>query len=267
MVTLSRVITSCAGISMVRVRRSTLIMRSMYGTRMIRPGPRAPASRPSRKTTPRSYSCTTLIVAVMMTRAMTTKTPRITQPAISNSSRGSLCRLSPVNQPKIFNLTSPSRRHDEGEPLHTKHPHRLPRRNGSGNRARPPELTVDQNEALRLERAAADRFPADQRAQTSLGGPGSGPSRRARQCESRHGDEHDDRPDDEERDIGRLKEEERAQREAGDAGPGQPLMTRPKRGEQCDRLGPQQHRHSRTGRAVPDQRSESDADENRSNHA
>src|SRR5215470_5033070 len=58
--TLSRVITSCGGTSMVTVRRSTRSMRSTSGMRYTIPGPRAPTKRPSRKTTPRSNSLRTL---------------------------------------------------------------------------------------------------------------------------------------------------------------------------------------------------------------
>ena len=42
MVTLSWVITSCAGMSIVTVRRSTFGIRSMKGISRIRPGPRGP---------------------------------------------------------------------------------------------------------------------------------------------------------------------------------------------------------------------------------
>src|SRR5256885_4851114 len=59
--TLSLVITSCAGTSMVTVRNPTLTARSIPGIRMMRPGPRSPTSSPSRNTTRRSYSRTTLI--------------------------------------------------------------------------------------------------------------------------------------------------------------------------------------------------------------
>ena len=55
--TLSFVITSCGGTFSVTVRRSTLTFLSMMGRRKIRPGPFGGVSRrPSRNTTPRSYS-------------------------------------------------------------------------------------------------------------------------------------------------------------------------------------------------------------------
>src|SRR5215213_6518999 len=60
--------TSWDGTSSVTVRRSIFCMRSMNGTSRMRPGPRGPTSRPRRKTTPRSYSLTILIVAARTTR-------------------------------------------------------------------------------------------------------------------------------------------------------------------------------------------------------
>src|ERR1051325_2844731 len=59
--TLSLVITSCAGTSMVTVRNTTFTARSIPGIRMMRSDRCAPTSSPSRNTTRRSYSRTTLI--------------------------------------------------------------------------------------------------------------------------------------------------------------------------------------------------------------
>src|SRR5690242_12569912 len=70
--TLSLVITSCAGTSMVTVRNPTFTARSIMGMRMIRPGPRSPTRSPSRNTTSRSYSRTTLIE---LTRISSTANP------------------------------------------------------------------------------------------------------------------------------------------------------------------------------------------------
>jgi len=52
---------SCGGTSMVCVRKLTLTMRSIMGIRKKIPGPRAPTNLPKRKTTPRSYSRSTLM--------------------------------------------------------------------------------------------------------------------------------------------------------------------------------------------------------------
>src|SRR5947208_8068340 len=75
-VTLSRVMASWAGTSRVTMRRSTLRIRSTPGMRKNSPGPRAPTRRPRRKMTPRSYSCTILIVELSRTSASTTMATR-----------------------------------------------------------------------------------------------------------------------------------------------------------------------------------------------
>src|ERR1039458_1663377 len=54
--TLSRVMTSCFGTSIVMTRRSILTMRSTIGMSRITPGLFAPSSLTSRKIKPRSYS-------------------------------------------------------------------------------------------------------------------------------------------------------------------------------------------------------------------
>src|SRR6056297_2573514 len=59
--TVSLVITSCAGTSILIVRKLTFTIRSMIGIRIIRPGPFAPTILPKRKITPLSYSLTILI--------------------------------------------------------------------------------------------------------------------------------------------------------------------------------------------------------------
>src|SRR5437868_4903001 len=60
------------------MRRSTLRMRSTPGMRKNSPGPRAPTRRPRRKMTPRSYSCTILMVELSRTNASTTMVTRTT---------------------------------------------------------------------------------------------------------------------------------------------------------------------------------------------
>src|SRR5574341_377162 len=56
--TLSRVITSCGGTCSAVTRMSMMIIRSMIGTIHLSPAFRTPAKRPSRPTTPCSYSLT-----------------------------------------------------------------------------------------------------------------------------------------------------------------------------------------------------------------
>src|SRR3989338_6727516 len=48
----------CDGIFIVMVRNITRVICSKIGIKKIRPGPRTPVQRPSKKMTPRSYSLT-----------------------------------------------------------------------------------------------------------------------------------------------------------------------------------------------------------------
>src|SRR6266508_826949 len=86
MVMLSLVITSWGGTFMATTCRVTLRMRSMpNGSIRIRPGPLGRAStRPSRKITPRSYSCKTeiMVATAIPTRTRTTITNRTTTPVL-----------------------------------------------------------------------------------------------------------------------------------------------------------------------------------------
>src|SRR5215211_5740526 len=80
--TLSRVITSWGGTSMVTVLRSILTILSTIGRRIKSPGPLGPPwTLPRRKITPRSYSLTTLM-ALSMTEA--TNSTRITTTIAAN---------------------------------------------------------------------------------------------------------------------------------------------------------------------------------------
>src|SRR4051794_30370969 len=64
--------TSCGGMLIVTVRSDTRTIRSTNGMRNVSPGPRVAITRPSRKTTPRSYSMTTRIeIASRTTRTST----------------------------------------------------------------------------------------------------------------------------------------------------------------------------------------------------
>ena len=54
--TLSLVMISCLGTSIVTTRKSIFTILSTIGIRKISPGPFAPCNLPSRKITPRSYS-------------------------------------------------------------------------------------------------------------------------------------------------------------------------------------------------------------------
>ncbi len=76
-VTLSLVITSCGGTSRVMTRRSIFTRRSTpNGMMKKRPGPLSAMRRPSRNTTPRSYSFAMRRLENAMITARTTITKR-----------------------------------------------------------------------------------------------------------------------------------------------------------------------------------------------
>src|SRR5918999_5130562 len=74
-VTLSLVMMSWLGMSLVNVWRLTFTIRSMIGMMKNRPGPLAPITRPSRKITPRSYSLTMRIAEIATITMRTTAVP------------------------------------------------------------------------------------------------------------------------------------------------------------------------------------------------
>ena len=84
-VTLSRVMTSCGGTFSVTVRRSTRTIWSTIGIRNRRPGPLRAISRPSRKTTPRSYSRRIRTEAARTSRPMTTSAATTTNATITRT--------------------------------------------------------------------------------------------------------------------------------------------------------------------------------------
>src|SRR5215213_4644403 len=103
--TLSRVITSWGGTSMVTVLRSILTILSTIGRRIKSPGPLGPPwTLPRRKITPRSYSLTTLM-ALYKTDATTTMATtstmnakpirRCSSPVATNHADSSTARRTP----------------------------------------------------------------------------------------------------------------------------------------------------------------------------
>src|SRR5215204_5715081 len=102
--TLSRVMTSWGGTSMVTVLRSILIILSTIGRRMKSPGPLGPPwTRPRRKITPRSYSLTTLMA---LSTTETTISARITttiaatpMPTVCNKAKDVYTRDPPLSCP------------------------------------------------------------------------------------------------------------------------------------------------------------------------
>src|SRR5215207_5280509 len=85
--TLSRVIISCGGTSMVTVLRSILTILSTTGRRMKSPGPLGPpCTLPILKITPRSYSLTILMALSTIATITTTMAP-IPTPTACNKPR------------------------------------------------------------------------------------------------------------------------------------------------------------------------------------
>src|SRR5512146_1095596 len=146
--TLSRVITSWGGTSMVMVRRLTFTILSMNGMSRTRPGPEpsppglkmALARRPKRKITPRSYS-----------RRMRTE-EAITNTAITiTGTRPQISSKPPMRAPP--RMLGPPRGpgHREREPVHAHDLDVLPCRHRAVPRHRSPELAVHQHLALGIE--------------------------------------------------------------------------------------------------------------------
>src|ERR687893_1102947 len=97
--TLSRVITSWGGTSMVTVLRSILTMLSMNGSRMKSPGPLGPpCTRPRRKITPRSYSVTILIAL---------STTETTNTAITTRAMNPMPKPTACSKPKLACMRDP----------------------------------------------------------------------------------------------------------------------------------------------------------------
>src|SRR5262245_38013205 len=145
--TLSRVITSCGGTSMVIVRRLTFTILSMKGMSRTRPGPEpsppglktALARRPKRKMTPRSYSR-----RMRMEEAITNNAITIAgiKPQISSKVMlGLLDSCLPCGP-----------RHGEREPVHAHDLDVLSRRHRPVRSDGPPQLAVDQDLAFGIER-------------------------------------------------------------------------------------------------------------------
>src|SRR5215212_1056311 len=103
--TLSRVIISWGGTSIVTVLRSILTIRSTTGRRMKSPGPLGPpCTLPSRKITPRSYSLT-ILMALNMTETtniatITTTIAVIPTPTACNKPKAAYT----INPPLILAL-------------------------------------------------------------------------------------------------------------------------------------------------------------------
>src|SRR5215813_12700870 len=169
--TLSRVITSWGGTSMVMVRRLTLTILSTKGMRRMRPGPlpsppgltMAPACRPKRKITARSYSRRMRTEFSSTKRAIRTTGIR---PSVHSScmARRLLTGLGSVR----------GAAHREGEAVHRRHAHLLSGGNGAAVAHRPPDLPVDLHLSLRPQGRAGHREAPDHAGGARDGAPHHG---------------------------------------------------------------------------------------------
>src|SRR6185436_8003080 len=143
--TLSRVITSWGGTSMVMVRRLTLTILSTKGSRSTSPGPEpsppgfstALARRPNRKITPRSYS-----------RRMRTEEPITKMPTIRTRIKPMLISKPPMPVSSRRSAPVGCLDHGEGEVSHPDHLDLLADRHRPVLGDGPPELAVHQHLAL-----------------------------------------------------------------------------------------------------------------------
>src|SRR5215212_9085793 len=165
--TLSQVIISWGGISMVTVLRSILTILSTSGRRMKSPGPLGPpCTLPILKITPRSYSLT-ILIALSMTETttiatITTTIAQIPTPTACNKPRVTSTRNPPLYWPAEIPATT---RQFDGHYLHypilteTHHPHLASNtyhrvtlsRSGllrSEGKHRPPPLSVHEDPPL-----------------------------------------------------------------------------------------------------------------------
>src|SRR6266852_4494306 len=192
--TLSRVITSWGGTSMVMVRRLTFTILSMNGISSTRPGPEpsppglmmALARRPKRKITPRSYS-----------RRMRTDEARTN---ITMTMTGTMAKISPKpSMSCLLGMLCPPRSSDhlQREAVHAQDLDALARGHRAVLRHRPPQFAVHQDLPLRIERPPDHTGLADHARGARGLRPVEGPEPR------RHGEDHqarggaDGRDDDE----------------------------------------------------------------------
>src|SRR5918997_6826103 len=247
--TLSLVMMSWGGTSMVTVLRSTLTILSMEGRRMKSPGPLGPPlTRPSLKITPRSYSLTTLMALI---RIPATKTTIITT-TMAEKPKAAAC-----NKPKFACMEDPPlvlvhraegparRRPFDGHHLH--HPsaaepyhrhlasylyHRLPiSRIGllrGESQHRPPPLAVHEHPPLRLHPHGASDCAnlADHPFPAGHGRPPPKGTRRAQNPEEHAPHEHSDDRDGSEQHprVGNAGQQERKS-------PGEEGHNGPRRGQ------------------------------------
>src|SRR5438067_1583997 len=165
-VTLSRVMTSWGGTSRVTVLRSILTSRSMPNGMMSRsPGPFSVISRPSRKSTPRSYSLMMRMAElkpISTTRTMMPRTISANMPTGPSSlmqwsscygwrQRLGGCRLGSLRQRALLLL---HRLHSQPKAIQPENPDLGAGGQRPAGRGRLPEGPVDEDHAIRIERLA-----------------------------------------------------------------------------------------------------------------
>src|SRR5919201_1442304 len=141
--TLSRVMTSCGGTCSAVTRMSMMIMRSMNGMIHLSPAVLSPAYRPSRRTTPCSYSFTMRRPMKNQSTTMITGTNRPT--AGMRSPPG--CALRTVNLPRVL----PFGHHRDDEPFDGDHAHARAERDGEVGEGTPVLPVNEDLAALRAD--------------------------------------------------------------------------------------------------------------------
>src|ERR1700681_4303137 len=203
--TLSRVIISWRGTSNVTTLRSILTIRSTIGISRMTPGPLARSSRPSRNTTPRSYS-RVIRTAADSNAKLATMTTIATGSAVPISS---------------FLPRRVGCAHVEQEPADAHHADRLAGRDGGARGFGFPQLAQQEYHPLRRQLGARRSERADQRLAAGLNPPALRAHARAdRKREERRrqrADRHDEREGDAQERLVLARQQQRAEDERRDA--------------------------------------------------
>src|SRR5215203_313910 len=235
--TLSRVMTSWGGTSIVTVLRSTLTILFTNGINKNSPGPLAPPwTRPRRKMTPRSYSLT-ILMALVRTNKTTTTTATTTMaanpiPTDCNKPKITCIRDAPFALARRVEVPA-TRRPFDGHYLHypsvakTHHHHLAPYPHdrlgiyrvgflgilGSKCQHSPPPLAVHEHPpcGLHPHGASDGAYLADHPLLAGYGRPTSEGTRRAENPEEHAPHEHRDEPESAEQHprVGYVRHQER----------------------------------------------------------
>src|SRR5438270_9941533 len=172
MVTLSSVITSCGVTSSVTVRRSILTRRSMPKGMIRRsPGPLSAIRRPSRKSTPRSYSLmmrTAEVKPIRTTRTMMPRTISANMPTGPSSLMQCCSCYGRLRRCGLRSLHSVRLRLFDGldsqsQAVYREDANRRARGQRAGVGGCLPECALDEDQAIRVERLANGPNPPNHR--------------------------------------------------------------------------------------------------------